>query len=282
MRRAGSLDPGDGRLAELVAVNACGAECILVLAPKPVIEQSSERPFLVSLHLLACDLGRVWARDEIAVSLAEPLLGPPASQRGCLARQVGPRGVHDRQPDSTWHQTNPENLQLIMESLPRRNAVELFRVTDASTRPAGETLDAPVRLEVSGLVVPGTSYGPVHPVKAKLLFEPAGKGLKRGDGLIRMMDSQRLGMNLVHGHVKMLVLLLAMANRDVLVLSEPRRLHRAADDVLELRRREASVLGVKRDDQVIGLVALGPHVAFLEQFHDVDRKLGVLPPIEAL
>ena len=145
-----------------------------------------------------------------------------------------------------------------------------------------ETLDAPVRLEVAGPVALGTTSRSVDAVEPKLLFEDARKRLKRRNGLVGVMDLQRLGMDLVHRHVKMLVLLLAMADRDVLVLSEPRRLHRPANDVLELRRRQASVLGVKRDDQVIGLVALGPHIALLEHFHDLDRKLGVFSPIEAL
>jgi len=55
-----------------------------------------------------------------------------------------------------------------------------------------------------------------------------------------------------------------------------------ANDVLELRRREAPVLGVKRDERVIGLVSLGPHIALLEYFHDLHHKLGVLAAIEAL
>jgi hypothetical protein len=46
------------------------------------------------------------------------------------------------------------------------------------------------------------------------------------------MDLQRLRMDLVHRHVKMLVLLLAMADRDVLVLSEPRRRYGPAHDIL--------------------------------------------------
>jgi hypothetical protein len=46
------------------------------------------------------------------------------------------------------------------------------------------------------------------------------------------MDLQRLRMDLVHRHVKMLVLLLAMADRDVLVLSEPCRSDGPAYDVL--------------------------------------------------
>ena len=139
-----------------------------------------------------------------------------------------------------------------------------------------------MRLEVARPMALGMTSRSVDAVQPKLLFEDARKRLKRRNGLVGVMNLQRLGMNLVHGHVKMLVLLLTMANRDVLVLCEPCRRYRPADDVLQLRWRQASVLGVKRDDQVIGLVALGPHIAFLEHFHDLDRKLGVFSPIEAL
>jgi len=41
--------------------------------------------------------------------------------------------------------------------------------------------------------------------------------LIRVDGFVRVMDLQRLWMDLVHRDVKMLVLLLAVAHRDVLM-----------------------------------------------------------------
>jgi hypothetical protein len=54
-------------------------------------------------------------------------------------------------------------------------------------------------------------------VEPKLFFEDARKRLIRMDGFVGVMDLQRLRMNLVHGNVKMLVFLLAVANGDVLV-----------------------------------------------------------------
>ena len=94
------------------------------------------------------------------------------------------------------------------------------------------------------------------------------------------MDLQRLRMNLVHRDVKMLVLLLAVPYRDVLVFLEPRRAHGAANHLLELRRGQASVLWVKRNDQMVCLASLGPLIAFLEQLHHVDRKPSVFRTIE--
>ena len=148
-------------------------------------------------------------------------------------------------------------------------------------RPAGETLDAPVRLEVARPVTPGTTSRSVDAVEPKVFFEDARKRLKRRNGLVGVMDLQRLRMNLVHRDVKMLVLLLAMANRDVLVLSEARRCHGPANDVLQLWGSEAPVGWVKRNDQVVGLVALRSLISLLQQLHDVDREFCVVPSIEA-
>ena len=237
VRRAGCLNPRGHRLAELPAVTPRGVEGLSVLAPKPVIERSSERPFLVGLHLLARDLGSLWARNELPISLAEPLLGPSASQRRCLARQVGPGGVDDCEPVAASHQSDPKTRELVVKSRPGPDAIVSRGVSYRSTRPPRETLDAPMRLEVARPVALGTTSRSVDAVEPKLLFEDARKRLKCRNGLVGVMDLQRLGMDLVHRHVKMLVLLLAMADRDVLVLSEPRRRHGPANDVLELRWR---------------------------------------------
>ena len=64
------------------------------------------------------------------------------------------------------------------------------------------------------------------------------------------MDLQRLRMDLVHRHVEMLVLLLAMANRDVLVLSEARRPHGPADDVVEFATFDDDGSPAKQQDTV--------------------------------
>ena len=224
VRRAGCLDPGGHRLAEL----RCGDA---VRRRGPLGTRAKARPRALVQAAVPRRVAPARARPgqrsgpghEVPISLAEPLLGPSASQRRCLARQVGPRGVDDREPVAASHQSDPKTRELVVKSPPGSDAIELPGVSYRSTRPPRETLDAPVRLEVAGPVALGTTSRSVDAVQPKLLFEDARKRLKRADGLIRVMDLQRLRMDLVDRHVKMLVLLLAMANRDVLVLSEPRR-----------------------------------------------------------
>ncbi len=75
-----------------------------------------------------------------------------------------------------------------------------------------------MRLKIAGFVAQRRTRRSVYPVEPELFFEDARQRLIRRDGLIRMMDLQRLGVDLVHRDVKMLVLLLTMAHRDVLVL----------------------------------------------------------------
>jgi hypothetical protein len=104
-----------------------------------------------------------------------------------------------------------------MERLPGPNATKLYGLADASLCPARKTLEPLMRLEVARIVILGTTCAPIHPAEVKLLFEGAGNRLKRVNGFVRMVDLERLRMNLVHRHMKMLVLLLAMANRNVLV-----------------------------------------------------------------
>ena len=97
-----------------------------------------------------------------------------------------------------------------------------------------------MRLEVARPMALGMTSRSVDAVQPKLLFEDARERLKRRNGLVGVMNLQRLGMNFVHGHVKMLVLLLAMANRDVLVLCE------ALPPLPPGERRPASSAGVRR------------------------------------
>ncbi len=66
------------------------------------------------------------------------------------------------------------------------------------------------------------------------MLEDGRKRLIGRDGLVGMMDFQRFRMDLVHGDMKMLVLLLAVANGDVLMLAQPRCLYGPANDVFEL------------------------------------------------
>jgi hypothetical protein len=119
-------------------------------------------------------------------------------------------------------------------------------------------------------------------VQPKLFFEVARQRLIGVDGFVGMADLQRLRVDLVHGDVKVLMFLLAMPNRDVLVPLEPSRPHRPAHDILKLFRGQPSVLWVKRDHEVVGLLSLGPHVALLEQLHDLDRQVSVLPTVESI
>ena len=75
-----------------------------------------------------------------------------------------------------------------------------------------------MRLEVAGSVAMRTTSHSVDSVQAELFFEDARKRLIRMNGLVGVVDLERLRMDLVHRHVKMLVLLLTVAHRDVLVL----------------------------------------------------------------
>ena len=115
-----------------------------------------------------------------------------------------------------------------------------------------------MRLEVARLVAESGALRAVHPMEPELFLEDARKRLIRMDGLVGVMDFERLRMNLVHRNMDVLVLLFAVADRDVLVFLEPRRPHGPANDVLKLRRRQAPVLRVKRDDEMVGPVSPWP------------------------
>jgi hypothetical protein len=112
-------------------------------------------------------------------------------------------------------------------------------------------------LKVAGLVVQRRAERSVYPVQPKLFFEVARQRLIGVDGFVGMMDLQRLRVDLVHGDVKMLMLLLTMADRDVLVPLEPSRPHRPANDILKLPRGQAPVLWVKRNHEMVALLSLG-------------------------
>ena len=204
------------------------------------------------------------------------MLGPGAPQGGRFACEVRPGRIDDRQPVATPHQTDPETRQLFMESLPRPKPIEVRGIANASPRPSRETLEAVMRLEVARPVAQSGALGAVDSPESKLFLEDARKRLIGVDGLVRVMDLERLGMNLIHRYMEMLVLLFAVSHRDVLVFLKPRSLDRAAHDVLKLGGRQASILRMERDDEMVGPVFLGPHIALLEQLHDLHRKLGIL------
>ena len=108
MGSLGCVNLGGQRLAMRVSPSPCGAELISVLAPKSVIPRPSERPAHVGIHLPARDLVQPRPWMEIAVSCAEPLLGPTPPQGRCLAGQRHPRCIHDCKPVPARYQTYPE------------------------------------------------------------------------------------------------------------------------------------------------------------------------------
>jgi hypothetical protein len=140
MRSSGLVGPGGQRRALLVSPTPRRAECILVLAPEAIIPWPPERALHVGVHLLARNLGGLRTRNELTVSRAEPLPGPPTSQCRRLARHRRPRCIDERKPIATPHHTHPEPLEFFMESVPRLDAVELGCVADGPTGPARKAL----------------------------------------------------------------------------------------------------------------------------------------------
>ena len=80
-------------------------------------------------------------------------------------------------------------------------------------------------------------------------------------------------MDLVDGHVHVLVVLVVVAGCDVLVFGEPKDVDKMFHNVPELLPVEASVLGVKRDDEVIRSVLACPGVLRLD---GLDQPAGEL------
>ena len=83
-------------------------------------------------------------------------------------------------------------------------------------------------------------------------------------------------MDLVDGDVQVLVVLVVVAGRDVLVLGEPQDVDKMLHDMLELFPVEASVLWVKRDDEVIRAVLACPGVLRLDGFDQPAGELDVV------
>jgi len=168
-----------------------------------------------------------------------------------------------------------------VKSRPGSDAIEFCGAADGSAGPARKTLDTLVRLEVACPVALLAYSRSVDSVQAELFLEHARKYLVRVDGLVGMVDLERLRMNPVHRDVKMLVVLLAVAHGDVLMFLQARRPQGPGNDVSELGGGQASVHWMERDDQVVRLASLRPLIAVLQQLHDVDGKLRVLATIEA-
>ena len=229
MCRSGRIDLGRQRLALLLAPSPCGTKGILILAPEPIVPRAPKRPFHVGFQLPAGHISNLRTWNELAESLGEPLLGPGASQGGRFACEVRPGRIDDRQPVATPDQPDPETRQLFMESLPRPKPIELCGIADTCTRPSRETLEAMMRLEVARPVAQSRALRAVDSSESKLFLEDARKRLIGVDGLVGVMDLERLGMNLAHRDMEMLVLLFAVSDRDVLVFLEPRRLARPGE-----------------------------------------------------
>jgi hypothetical protein len=83
-------------------------------------------------------------------------------------------------------------------------------------------------------------------------------------------------MDLVDGHVNVLVVFVAVAHRDVLVLREPKDVDQTFHNVPELLPVEAAVLGMKRDDEVIGALAARAGVLGLDGLDQPAGELDVL------
>jgi hypothetical protein len=83
-------------------------------------------------------------------------------------------------------------------------------------------------------------------------------------------------MDLVDGHVDVLVVFVAVAHRDVLVLREPKDVDQTFHNVPELLPVEAAVLGMKRDDEVIRAVLARPGVVGLDGLDQPTGELDVL------
>jgi hypothetical protein len=82
-------------------------------------------------------------------------------------------------------------------------------------------------------------------------------------------------VDLVDRHVDVLVIGIAVAHRDVLVLGEPQRIDEFVDNQLELPSFEAAIVGVERNDEVIRALAAGPRVLHLDRLDERTRKLEV-------
>jgi len=88
-------------------------------------------------------------------------------------------------------------------------------------------------------------------------------------------------MDLARGHVEVLVLLVTVPHSNVVVLLKASCLDCAAYHMFELRLGQRTVIGVKRNHQVIGLVTLGAAVAALVSLDDLDRRLRIFASLQA-
>jgi hypothetical protein len=88
-------------------------------------------------------------------------------------------------------------------------------------------------------------------------------------------------VDLVDRNVDVLVVRVAVAHGDVLVLGKPQRIHKPVHNLLELLSFEAPILGVKRDDEVIRALAPGAGVLWLDGVDELAGELEVVGPADA-
>ncbi len=88
-------------------------------------------------------------------------------------------------------------------------------------------------------------------------------------------------MNLAHGDVKVLVLLVAVADCDVLVLLKARCFDGTTHNDLEFPFAQGTVVRMKRDHQMVGLVTLGAGIPSLVGLDDLNRGLRIFTSVQA-
>jgi hypothetical protein len=159
----------------------------------------------------------------------------------------------------------------------RTGIIEMF--THAAAK---KTLGPALRLVVARAVCLDSPHAAIDLVKAELLFELCCQELELRNVSERVVDLLRLRMDLVDGDVKMFVLLVAVSDRDVLVLAQPDERHCLANNCSEFCVAKPSVFRVKGDHHVIGLVPLRADVAILDQLHDGESQLRVFSSVETV
>ena len=94
-------------------------------------------------------------------------------------------------------------------------------------------------------------------------------------------NPKRLWMDLVDRDVDVLVVRIVVTHRDVLVIGKPQHIHKPIHNPLKLVSFEAPIVGVKRDDEVIGALAACPSVLRLDGVDERTRKLEVISSADA-
>ena len=108
-------------------------------------------------------------------------------------------------------------------------------------------MDALMRFAVDGSL--GNLFAIARPRQEGCQAELPLEGPGPGEQLLVIpsgrMNPKRLRVDLVDGHVDVLVIRIVVAHRDVLVLGKPQRIDEFVDNLLELPSFEAPIVGVK-------------------------------------